>query len=59
MGGVGVLGDAGAAPMGKQILRQVEPLLCVKVSVAAGFGGGELVGMELIDGVEGKNLGYQ
>jgi hypothetical protein len=49
VGGVGVLGDARAAPVGEQILGQVEPLLA--------FGkAGELVGVELVDGVEGKDL---
>ena len=49
VGGVGVLGDARAAPVGEQILGQVEPLLA--------FGqAGELVGVELVDGVERQDL---
>ena len=49
VGGVGVLGDARAAPVGEQILREVEPLLALGQP-------GELVGVELVDGVEGEDL---
>ena len=45
VGGVGVLGDARAAPVREDVLGQVEPLLA--------FGqAGESVGVELVDGVE-------
>ena len=49
VGGVGVLGHARAAPVGEQILGQVEPLLALGQA-------GELVGVELVDGVEGQDL---
>ena len=49
VGCVGVLGDARAAPVGQQILRQVEPLLALG---QAGHG----VGVQLVGGVEGEDL---
>jgi len=47
--GVGVLGDVLAAPVGQQILGEVEPLLALGQP-------GQLVGVELVDGVEGEDL---
>ena len=48
--GVGVLGHAAAAPVGEQILRQVDPL-----GIGAGTVG-RSIGVQLVDGVERKNL---